>query len=272
MDHLQPLLKATTNEQIRNNMSKYGFLAAKVLKNHNFLAIATDIVILPHGMRIEMEIGLGCSIEKLLSLEPELIRYLSPPHDTLYIEAPIPWRASIGITIPWVHPYPTLPTKQKTGSQPKSELPPYKSGLSTIFFNNAYELCGSAYDRYDVPRVITPENDSISPYDPIQTQLFFQNVALKIHYQRYSLVIQKTLEAFGIAVKITSVTRLPKAFCMRIQCSTVDDIQNIDRHRIDIALACATPPEYIQTSTDFSQKTIDITLPDAYPYPHRIED
>lgn len=61
------------------------------------------------GIQYCMKVAIGTPLSSIMKHQKELVRVLAAPRGKLTIEAPIPGRDLVGITIPYVFPYLDLP-------------------------------------------------------------------------------------------------------------------------------------------------------------------
>lgn len=99
----------TRNREQSGRMRAYAQLIEDYLQAYDIRVKVTEVNSEPSGIQFCLEIALGCAIDDILKQQKELSTILAAPYNRLIIEAPIPGRSLVGITIPWVYPYPEIP-------------------------------------------------------------------------------------------------------------------------------------------------------------------
>jgi len=107
----KPLNLALNNNELRKNIHLYAHTIKDFYEAHAIPCNVVEINFEPYGTQYCLEIAVGSSVDNFLKHQMGLVKVLAPPYNRLTIEAPIPGRNLVGITIPWVCPYPDIPDK-----------------------------------------------------------------------------------------------------------------------------------------------------------------
>lgn len=100
---------ASENKEQKRNLRQYCYLIERYFGAYDFIVRVMEVNMEPFGIQICMETAIGTPVKNILKHQIALAKLLGAPRQKITMEAPIPGRYLIGITIPWVYPEPAAP-------------------------------------------------------------------------------------------------------------------------------------------------------------------
>lgn len=138
------LTPVVSNREQKQRYLQYVSTLEKYLDAYNIVAKVREVNPEGYGIQICIEIAVGTPIDSVLKHQNGIATILAAPYHRIKIEAPVPGRNLIGITIPWVYPYPDISSEQS---------PMYRTegmwlfNISKYFFQLSEKIGGSVVCR-----------------------------------------------------------------------------------------------------------------------------
>lgn len=216
------------NREQQRNLREYADIIEKYLQEYGIQALVTEIDPNPPGIQFCLKVALGTKVSKILKHEKGLGMIVAAPHGRVSIEAPIPGRDLIGITIPNVHPYPELlePPQPKREGRIPGQL--YME-IAAYFFRLSEKMSGKP--------IVGDVN--VTP-DPYYMRDIFDDIKAKRRLKIDARIIECTYEAFGIPVQITEIDILQDWYLFTAVSKKSVDAKDLMEYEKDLALSLAT--------------------------------
>lgn len=245
---MDPVLR---NRDLKDRIREYANIIEEYFLAYGIPVRVAEVDLEPNGIRFCLDIALGTAIDRILKHQKKLSAILAAPYNRLILETPIPGRSKIGITIPWVYPYPEISQSESTPRQPKGVL---LMKISAFFFRLSKEVDGTATDSTN--KLITP--------NPL-----FMKMAFGVSSSRIDMsvsIIEKTLESFGLAVQVVEIILEPESylFCISGKTGAVNNAKDVVKLDKDLALALASPTGKVKIVAPLPDRNqIGLYLPKA---------
>ena len=227
----------TSNREQNGRIRAYAQIIEEYFEAHGIPARVTEVNSEPHGIQFCIEVAVGTEIERILKLQKELTRILAAPHNRLAIEAPIPGRNLIGITIPRVCSYPDIPVLESP--DPNSENI-WLLKKSAQYYRHYQKVCGPTLEKEKLIEKDTHDVDSITR-DYFFLKTVFSKFEKKPDLRVNARILEATFEAFGLSVNITEININADHYLYFAKPKNEMEAKNIVKLNKDIALALSAP-------------------------------
>lgn len=227
----------TSNREQSGRIRAYAQIIEEYLLAYGIPAKVSEVNSEPNGIQFCIEIAVGTEIERVLKHQKALTRLLAAPHNRLTIEAPIPGRYFIGITIPWVCAYPDIPSSESPDPNSENIWLLKKSAQNYRLYEKA---CGATLEREKMMKKDSHDVESISR-DYFFLKSVFSKFEQKPDLRVNASLLEATFEAFGLAVQITEININADHYLYFANPKNEMEAKNIVKLKKDIALALSAP-------------------------------
>ncbi len=226
-------LKAlTSNREQNGNIRQYAVIIEEYFKAHDSIVQVVEVNREPFGIQYCLRIALGTSIESIAKHQKVLAETLGFPNKKVDIEAPIPGRDLVGITLPWVYPFLNIP--ESDTPEPDNQ---YIDLLQKAMHN---------YQHYEQAAglKVTDKGKSMTDVYLFLKEKFTDKERVP-DIRVIASLIEKTYESFGLPIKIVEVDCEPDHYLFKAKPEIEMDAKDIAKHHKDLALALAVRPEWV---------------------------
>ena len=222
---------ARNNKEQKDRLREYASLIEKYFEAYSLISHVAEVNSDPLGIQFCLEIALGTPISGFEKYHKQLATVLASPKGKITMEAPIPGRYLIGITIPWIYPFADIPASE-TPDPDHEDIGLLKS--SSYNFRLYQQIIGekSIQEQSIVDEYIFLKNE-------------FINLERKPDLRARVNIIEKTYESFGLPVKIVEVDCEPDHYLFKVKPEIEMEAKDIAKYHNDLALALSLPIDHV---------------------------